>query len=178
MAASLQLGYKNLDMTSQTICEIDEDTDPISSTDIEAFETEHNLSLPDLICRILTETNGGFVREEHLLLEEDGETIGGVEQLNGISSEEVDWASSIVPLERWVKFKHSLSPSFPDVAALEQVNGDISRFFVISNSRTVFHLLDYTDSKDCKGFCYLNLAEDDQIIKKLGDDISSIIALT
>lgn len=165
-------------MALKTICEPDEDLVPASTAEIEAFEGKHSLKLPETLHQILTETNGGYVRDEYLLFEGDGdEVIAGVEELNGVLPDEVDWASSIVPLPRWVAFKNELNPSLPNVEALEKLNGDISRYFVISNRSAVFYLLDYTDSKVCKRICYLDLVGGDQVITHLGDDLSCVIAI-
>ena len=165
-------------MTPQTICEFEEESVPVSETEIELFESKNDLRLPEALRQILIETNGGYVREERLLFDDDDdEVITGVEEVFGISSDDVDWSSSIVPLERWVKFKRELYPSFPSVELLEELNGSISRYFVMSGDGVVFYLLDYTGSKECKRICYLDLVGGDQIIVSLGDDISCVVAV-
>lgn len=162
-------------MKTETICELEEESVPNSEAEVETFENQNDLVLPDVLRQILLETNGGYVREKNLRFDEDDKV--GVEEVFGISTDEVDWASSIVPLGRWVKYKNEIYQNYPTVEAIEQLNGSIARYFVFSGLGSKFHLLDYTDSKVCKRVCYLDLVGGEQMITMLGTDLSCVLAV-
>lgn len=165
-------------MEVKTICDFEEESIPNTESEVAGFETQNGLIFPEPLRRILLETNGGYIREENLKVDEkDKDLIVGVEEVFGLSTDEVDWASSIIPLERWVKYKNEIYESYPTVKAIEALNGDISRYFVFSASGSKFHLLDYTDSENCKRICYLDLVGGDQVIITLGDNMSCVLSL-
>ena len=162
-------------MKAETICEFDEESIPNSEDEVKAFEHQNHLVLPDVLRQILLETNGGYVQEERLKFDEEDKV--GVEEIFGISTDDVDWASSIVPLSRWVKYKKGIYENYPTLEAIESLNGDVSRYFVFSGIGAKFHLLNYTGSEQCKGVCYLDLAGDDQTIVRLGEDLSCVLVV-
>lgn len=161
-------------MIGETICDIDEEVVPKSEAEIDAFQTENDLVLPDLFRQILLETNGGYLRDKYLNSKENN-TQADIEELFGIYEDDLDWASSIVPLPRWIEHKHQIYESYPSLEDLEKLNGSLARYFVFSASRSEFYLLDYTDSKHCKRVCHLDLVNGDRTISTLGDDLSCIL---
>lgn len=164
-------------MSVITICDIEEDTSPTPESEIEAFEKENQLILPDLLRQILLETNGGYLREENLKFDEtEKDLLVDVEEIFGIYEDDLDWASAIVPLTRWISHKNDIYESYPTVADLEKLNGSLSRYFVFSAIGSKFHLLDYTDTEHCKRIASLDLVAGDQVISTLGDDFSCVLS--
>lgn len=119
-----------------------------------------------------------MIKDEYLKFDDkDPDLMIGIEEIFGTSKDPDQWMSSIVPLPKWVAFKNDGYGAFPTVAELESINGDISRFFVLSGTGIVFYLLDYTSSKTCKGVAYLDLVGGEQRIQTLGEDLSCVIRL-
>ncbi|MBK1790257.1 SMI1/KNR4 family protein [Persicirhabdus sediminis] len=169
--------YDDLDEEAQEVYPY-RDFPSLDEAQLQAFEQSNGILLPPELREILLEGNGGYIKEEFLRCDdEDPDLLTGIQEVFGISNDPDHWMCSIVPLPKWVTFKHEIYTSFPTVSELESINGPISRYFVISGDGVVFHLLDYTASESSKAVCYLDLVGGDQKIIRLGDGIASVIQI-
>lgn len=160
------------------VCEPFEGFSSISETSIQDFEHMHGICLPVALQRIILETNGGVVNEAFLKFDDkEQDLLVGIEEVFGISNDPELWMRSIVPLTRWVAFKNQVYSWFPTVEEMEDINDDISRYFVFSGNGVVFYLLDYSNSESLERVCYVDLVGGDQKINVLGEDLSSVLNL-
>jgi hypothetical protein len=160
------------------VCEPFEGFEPASEPEIQAFEQERGIQLPPVLRKILLDTNGGYVNEPFLkFASEDPDLLEGVEEVFGISGDPEQWMSTIVPLAKWVDHKNDVYSWFPTVEQIEELNGDISRYYVFAGTGVVLYLLDYSESENLKRVCYLDLVGGDQRFLPLGEDLSCVLSI-
>ena len=160
------------------VCEPFEKFEPASESEIQAFEQERGIELPPVLRKILLDTNGGYVNKPFLkFASEEPDVVEGIEEVFGISGDPEQWMSTIVPLARWVEYKNDVYSWFPTIEQIEELNGDISRYYVFAGTGVVLYLLDYSGSANLKGVCYLDLVGGDQRFLHLGEDLSCVLSI-
>ncbi len=160
------------------VCEPFEKFEPASESEIQAFEQERGIQLPPVLRKILLDTNGGYVNKPFLkFASEEPDVVEGIEEVFGISGDPEQWMSTIVPLARWVECKNDVYSWFPTIEQIEELNGDISRYYVFAGTGVVLYLLDYSGSANLKGVCYLDLVGGDQRFLHLGEDLSCVLSI-
>lgn len=138
----------------------------LTSADIEIYERENSLNLPEDLKALLLHQNGGYLHDCALVEEFMINSVCSI----AVDPTESSWGSTMIPVYQFLEARGDIEEDEDFIEAREE----LSRVFIISGDGHYFLCLDYRGSNTCRGIVHVDVEGGFNGITKVSDDFRSL----